>query len=70
DLASICIDYETAQRILRTTGEYANRRLVEEEMAEIDRKLPNVKDEGAKRALLVRRIELRRLLDRKMKGGD
>ncbi|MBN2252976.1 MAG: DNA primase, partial [Kosmotogaceae bacterium] len=70
DLASICIDYETAQRILRTTGEYANKRLVEEEMAEIDRKLPNVKDEGAKRALLVRRIELRRLLDRKMKGGD
>ncbi|WP_292598220.1 DNA primase, partial [Mesotoga sp. UBA6090] len=70
DLASICIDYETAQKILRTTGEYANKRLVEEEMAEIDRKLPNVKDEGAKRALLVRRIELRRLLDRKMKGGD
>jgi len=70
DLASICIDYETAQRILRTTGEYANKRLVEEEMAEIDRKLPKVMDEGAKRALLVRRIELRRLLDRKMKGGD
>ncbi|MGC9320910.1 MAG: DNA primase [Kosmotogaceae bacterium] len=70
DLASICIDYETAQKILRTTEEYANKRLVEEEMAEIDRKLPNVKDEGAKRALLVRRIELRRLLDRKMKGGD
>jgi DNA primase len=70
DLASICIDYETAQKILRTTGEYANKRLVEEEMAEIDRKLPNVKDVGTKRALLVRRIELRRLLDRKMKGGD
>ncbi len=70
DLASICIDYETAQKILRTTGEYTNKRLVEEEMAEIDRKLPNVKDEGAKKALLVRRIELRRLLDRKMKGGD
>jgi DNA primase len=43
---------------------------VEEEMAEIDRKMPNVKDEGARRALLVRRIELSRLLDRKMKGGD
>ncbi len=70
DLASICIDHETAQKILRTTGEYANKRLVEEEMAEIDRKLPNVKDVGTKRALLVRRIELRRLLDRKMKGGD
>jgi len=70
DLASSCIDFETAQRILEKTGEYANRKLVEEEMAEIDRKMPNVKDEGARRALLVRRIELSRLLDRKMKGGD
>jgi DNA primase len=39
-------------------------------MAEIDRRLPKVKDEGARKALLIRRIELRRMLERKMKGGD
>ncbi|PIJ60922.1 DNA primase [Mesotoga sp. H07.pep.5.3] len=70
ELASTCIDYDTAQRVLQTTGLYANKRLVEEEMAEIDRRLPKVKDEGTRKALLIRRIELRRMLERKMKGGD
>ncbi|HOY27165.1 MAG TPA: toprim domain-containing protein, partial [Mesotoga sp.] len=70
ELASSCIDQGTALRIIDSTGEYMNRRLVEEQIAEIDRRLSTLEDEEAKAALLIRRIELRRLLDKRKRGGD
>lgn len=70
ELASDCIDTEMALKILERTEDYTNKRLVDEQIAEIDRKLTTLSDEEMKAALLIKRIELRRLLDRKKKGGD
>lgn len=70
ELASSCIDESTALKILDSTGEYTNKRLVEEQIAEIDRRLSTLEDEEAKAALLIRRIELRRLLVKRKRGGD
>jgi len=70
ELASSCIDEDLAAKIIDTTNDYTNKRLVEEQIAEIDRKLSTLEDKEAKTALLIRRMELRRLLVRKRKGGD
>lgn len=63
DLLTTSIDLEGAERILNTTDRYEKIRQIENEMSEIDRLLPQVKEESERRSLLVKRIQLRRKLE-------
>jgi hypothetical protein len=63
DLLTTSIDLESAERVLNTTEKYEKSRQIENEMSEIDRLLPQAKEESERRSLLVKRIQLRRKLD-------
>lgn len=70
DLISMSLDFESAERILNTTEIYEKKRQIENEMSEIDRLLPQVKEESERRSLFVKRIQLRRKLDEFRRGEE
>ena len=62
-------DISMARKMLRDIEMHVDKKIIREQIEEIDRKLKKVIDPAVKESLMIRRMELTRLLKRTLKGG-
>ncbi|MDI3524006.1 DNA primase [Kosmotoga sp.] len=63
-------DISMARKMLKDIETHVDKKIIREQIEEIDRKLRKVIDPAMKESLMIRRMELTRLLKRTLKGGE
>ncbi|AKI98123.1 DNA primase [Kosmotoga pacifica] len=70
ELSENMIESEVAEKIIQDVETRVGASLIMEQIKEIDRKIKRVTDRETKNSLLIRRLELSRLLRKTREGGD
>lgn len=70
EAAEYSTDISMARKMLKDIEMHVDKKIIREQIEEIDRKLRKVVDPTMKESLMIRRMELTRLLKRTLKGGE